>query len=70
MSTTQVDKFKTALANGYSVSQAETLSSFSLVDFRAFMSEVVPVGGADRVWVTMDGRAQKEPKAGLRLFFF
>ena len=60
MSSTQVDKFKTALANGYSEGQANVLAGWSLRDFMAFMNEVIVVG--DKVWVTMDGVEQRERK--------
>ena len=65
MSSTQVDRYKTALENGFSVGQAEMLASWCDRDFRIFMGEVIRVDGVDKVWVTMDGRVQKEPKAGL-----
>ena len=60
MSSTAVDKFRTALANGYSEGQAKVLAGWSLRDFMAFMNSVIVVG--DKVWVTMDGVEQKERK--------
>ena len=65
MSSTQIDKFRTALANGYDEGQAKALAMWSLKDFMLFMKEVIPANSEERLWVTMDGSLQKEPKAGL-----
>jgi hypothetical protein len=67
VSSTSIDKFRTALVNGYSEGQAKALERFSLRDFMVFMSDVILPVGKDKVWVTKDGQIQKEHKAGLEV---
>jgi hypothetical protein len=51
---TKIDKFKTALANGYTEGQAATIARWSTHDFMGFMNDVIRGDGARKVWVFAD----------------
>jgi hypothetical protein len=62
MACTKIDQYQTALANGYSPGQAESLASWPLKNFMVFMSTMVRGDCGKRVWVYVDGSWEVERK--------
>jgi hypothetical protein len=67
MSSTKIDKFRTAVANGYSEGQASVLAGWSTLDFMAFMNEVIRSDGERKIWVFEDGSQQRERPLAVKL---
>ena len=57
---TKIDKFETALANGYAPGQAAVISKWPLIDFMRFIQDMVRGDDEQKVWVFEDGSQQKE----------